>query len=77
MGPSLRAAQTPRLFSNTLSPGVRRWGGGGVAGGGWGGAERREHGEVHEATSSGAFKLSNLGGETTERGCALVQQGSI
>ena len=77
MGPSLRVAQTPRLFSNTLSPGVRRWGGGGAGGGC--GAERREHGEVHEVTSSGAFKLSNLGGETTERGCALVQkvQGSI
>lgn len=62
MGLSPRAAQTPRLFSNTLKA---RGEAVGV------GAERRESGEVHKVMSSGAFKLSNLGWETTEQNGAV------
>ena len=51
MGPSHRAAQTPRLFSNAVSPGV-----------GQGVGQRGGSREVQEVTSSGAFKLSNLDG---------------
>lgn len=35
------------------------------------GAKRRESGEVHKVMSSGAFKLSNLGWETTEQNGAV------